>query len=872
MTDSFASLAGDEQDRRDRAQQVYAEARTLTPEARAPFVEQACRGDEELRSELHSLLEHAEAAEAFFARLSTIVIPPEPPPSPAGGHYQVMDCIGGGGMGAVYRARDTRLNRDVALKFLPVHLGTTALDAEARLLVEARAAAALEHANVCTVHEIGETEDGRPFIAMALYEGETLKERLVRGPLAVAEAIEIAAQIARGLGAAHAQGIVHRDVKPGNIMLTPGGTVKLLDFGLAKVADVSLTRPGTTPGTVAYMSPEQARGDVVGTQSDLWSLGVVLCEMLTGVQPFRGGNDRAVIQAIRHDSPEPLRNTRPDATRSLERIVARLLQKEPQARYSSTDQLLGDLTRVLASPGSTMAWRIRVPSARRRPALLAVSGGLVVGLGAATLWLGERGAGPAHATAAESTRTGADNGRDGRARTIAVLPFTNLSRDPEEEYFSDGLTEELVTALAQVRALRVAARTSAFVFKDENRDIREIGVALDVGTVLEGSVRKDGNRVRVLAQLIDVEDGFHLWSESYDREGTDIFAIQRDLALRIASALEAELSPAERERLARRPTASAEAFTLYLRGRHFWNQRSSAGFRRAIEYFERAIDADPQYASAYAGLAAVYSLQGLSGELEPREAQDRMRAAALKAIELDDGLAEAHAALGSYLHTFAWDSEAAEREQLRAIELDPSYPTARHFYGNLLRAMGRLDESLAQKTRALDLDPLVPVLSESLAFTLLGAGRPAEALQHIDNVLEQDSTFRRGHSVLGLIYEATDRLEEALRAHERAGELAKTPQTSADIARVLARMGRTHEARQLLERLEQEALSTGVFEPSLASVRLSLNDVQGALAWLEQGYQQRHPGLRFMSGDPRFSAFADEPQYIDLLRRVGVRP
>jgi TolB-like protein/Tfp pilus assembly protein PilF len=861
-----------ERDRRDLAERLYAEACALPTEARSRFIAEASGANDELRAELDSLIEHADAAEAFFGRLAEVMIPPELPPSGTIGRYEILTCIGVGGMGAVYRARDTRLHRDVALKFLPAHLGS-ALNAEERLLMEARAAAGLEHANVCTVHEIAETEDGRPFIAMAFYEGETLKQRLLRGPLPAAEAVDIAVQIVRGLGAAHAHGIVHRDVKPGNIMVLPGGTVKLLDFGLAKVADASITRPGITPGTVAYMSPEQARGDPVDARSDLWSVGVVLYEMLTGVRPFRGGNDRAVIQAILHSAPEPLRKHEPDTHRALQRILARVLQKQPEARYRSAAELLAELELVVASKAGA-ATSLR-PSAwwTRRRALMAAVAGVMVLLGGATVWL--RGRAPTGVTTSPVSAAAIVPGdaREIGAKTLAVLPFTNLSRDPEEDYFSDGLTEELIGVLSRVRALRVAARTSAFAFKGENRDIREIGRALNVRAVLEGSVRKDGDRVRVSAQLVNVEDGFPVWSESYDRELTDIFAIQRDLAVNIAAALEAKLTPAERERLGRRPTTSPEAFALYLKGRHLWNQRTRPGYDRAIEYFERAIAVDPQFASAHAGLAAVYSQQGMSGALAPQEARERMRASALRALELDDGLAEAHAVLGAYFHVYEWDSAAAEREQLRAIELDPSYAAARHYYGNFLRSMGRLGEAVAQQTLAVELDPLAPYLSETLAFTLLRAGRLHEAHEHLRNALELDSTYWRAHAALAAVYEEMDRLEDAVRTFERANELAgaTTHRTKADIARVWARAGREDDARQVLAQLRAEATRTGLHEPAVATVFIALADIEGALRWLEHAYDERHPHLRFIGGDPRFARFEDEPQFMDLLRRVGLR-
>jgi serine/threonine-protein kinase len=458
-------------------------------------------------------------------------------------------------------------------------------------------------------------------------------------------------------------------------------------------------------------------------------------------------------------------------------------------------------------------------------------------------------------------------------RSIAVLPFVNMSGDPEEDYFSDGLTEELIGVLSRVRALQVAARTSAFAFKEQHRDIRAIGAALDVGHVLEGSVRRDGNRIRVAAQLINVADGFHIWSEMYEREVTDVFAIQRDLALSIASALRAELTAAERERLGQPPTESAEAFALYLKGRHFWNQRTPVGFKRAVEYFDQAIAADSRYAAAHAGLAGVYSLMGLSGALPRAEAGERVRAAALRAIELDDNLAEAHAGLGLYLHTYEWDTEGAERELRRAVELDPSYATARYWYGNLLAALGRREEALAQKAKAVELDPLAPSLSESLAMTLLGARRIDEARQQVSNALELDSTYWRAHAVLGLVYEMMDRADDAIREYEQANELARAPvhRTRADIARVLARVGRKHEARQLIAELQAEAAATSTHEPSVATALMALGETDAALAWLEQAYQERHPLLPFIPDDSRFAAFDDHPRFIELMRRVGVK-
>jgi TolB-like protein/Flp pilus assembly protein TadD len=458
-------------------------------------------------------------------------------------------------------------------------------------------------------------------------------------------------------------------------------------------------------------------------------------------------------------------------------------------------------------------------------------------------------------------------------RTIAVLPFVNLSPDPEEEYFSDGLTDELIGTLSQVGALRVVARTSAFAFKGEEQDVRTIARMLGVGTVLEGSVRREGDRVRVSAQLIDAATGLHVWADTYEREGADMLEIQSDLALRIAAALEAELTPAERARLAHRPTASPEAHAFYLKGRYFWNQRTGSGFARAIEYFERAIEADSQYAAAYALLANTYTLQALAGVMTPQESRERVLGAALKAIALDDGLAEAHAALGTYLHTMAWDSEGAEREFRRAIALDPNYPSVRHSYGILLAAMGRLDEAVEQKRKAVELDPLAQQPSNSLGYTLLAAGRFEEARAAFGNALELDSAKWRAHAGLGAFYAATGQLEESVRAYARAVALAGAETyPRAYLARALALSGRKDEARQLLAELRAEATRSGIHDPTVAIVFLSLDDTDAALEWLERSYRQRHPQLRFMGGNtsPGFEALDGDPRYQDLLRRVGL--
>jgi serine/threonine-protein kinase len=457
-------------------------------------------------------------------------------------------------------------------------------------------------------------------------------------------------------------------------------------------------------------------------------------------------------------------------------------------------------------------------------------------------------------------------------RSIAVLPFVNRSADPEEEYLSDGLAEELIGALARIGSLRVAARTSSFAFKGKTGDVTEIGEALNVATVLEGSVRREGDRLMVLAQLIDANDGLLLWSETWEGRITEVFEIQRDLALRIAAALEAELTPGERERLASRPTEHLEAFTWYLRGRYFFNQRTPLGYERAIEYFQRATAVDPRYAAAWAGLAGVYSLQGLAGTVDADSARHMSRVAARRATELDAGIAEAHTALGLYLHAYEWNAPAAEREFLQAITLNPTDAPARQAWGNLLAAMGRIDEAIAQKEIAAELDPLMPALSETLAFTLVRAGRLEEAMRQVANALELDSTYWRAHAVLGLVHEQSGHADDAIRAYERANTLAgaNTHRTRADIARVLARAGRVDEARRLVATLRNDAQRTGSNDPAVATALLALGEVDAAFDWLERGLRQRQPHLAFVRGDARFADLDREPRFADLLRRVGI--
>lgn len=856
MSSTPRSATGDQGDRVER---LFEQALELPRSDRERFIATECGDDTALAADLLSLLGHAMAGERFFGRLAHVMTPPVLPPTIVADRYELRGVIGTGGMGTVYRAHDTRLDRDVALKFLPSPF-IGAFDPGKRLLLEARAAAGLEHVNVCTVYEIGETDEGWPFIAMALYEGETLKERLARGPLSATVAVDVAVQVARGLGAAHARGVVHRDVKPGNIMLTTGGGVKLLDFGLATRPDAQLP-DGVTPGTIPYMSPEQTRGEPLGPQSDLWSLGVVLYEMVAGVRPFSGNGNVETVDAIRGADPAPLRDRAPTASPSLERIVARLLEKQPERRYRDANDLLADFAAEHPGPAA-------FAPARRATALRFALwiGPLVLVAGLGVAWWGARHRPPRASTAAGTVA-------ESTPRTLAILPFANVDRNPNTDYLSEGLTQELTKALSAVRSVRVVSRTSASRVDGNQQDVRQIGRVLRVNTLLIGRLQNSNSGLRIKARLLDATSGDELWTKTYDGKSADIATLPREIALRIANALEAKLSPSERERLESTRTKSQEALSLYLKGRYFANQRTAAAYRLAIDYFERAVRADSQYGAPWAGLARIYAAQGMSGQLTPEESRARARAAALRAVALDDSLAEAHAALAVYLQAYDWRPTATEREFRRAIELDPNYATARYNYANFLCSIGRYEEAIAQDMTANELDPLVPAFSESIAFPLLRLGRTSEALARLRTALELDSTYWRAHAMLANVFEVEKRYEDAMKEYERANQLAgpSAHRTTGDLARVLAITGHRDEARRLLSVLQAKASQTGVYDPALATALHALGGDAAAYAWLERAYDQRHPEIAFIGCDTRYRPMSNDPRFRNLLRRVGLQ-
>ena len=569
-------------------------------------------------------------------------------------HYRILERLGEGGMGVVYKAQDTHLDRPVALKFLPPHLGTDK-DARARFIQEAKSASSIDHTNICTILDIDETEDNRLFIAMSCYEGESLNDKIERGPLPVEEAVDYAIQVAQGLSLAHEAGIIHRDIKPGNVMITPRGVVKIVDFGLAKMAETSLTKTGRTLGTAMYMSPEQARGEKVDARTDIWSLGVVLYEMLTGKQPFRADYEQAVMYLLMNTEAEPITTIRPDVPASLVSIVSRLMQKGLKNRYADMGAVLSDLRSV------------------------------------------------------QQTLTEVKRAEEKQEPSIAVLAFTNMSADPEQEYFCDGMAEEIINALTQVRGLKVIARTSAFYFKGKDVDIEEIGRRLHVETVLEGSVRKAGNRLRITAQLINVTDSTHLWSQRYNRQLEDVFEIQDEISMAIVEKLKVELLGEQQEELVRQPTDNLEAYTRCLKGHFYRNKMSPTDMYKAVSCYQQAIDLDPGFAMAYVGLAAAYIIMtpaiGMD-VLSTDEAYPRAQAAVTKALAIDNRLAVAHSVQGMISALFEWDWPGAEQAHRRAMDLNPNDADVWSSYSPYLLDLSRFDESLVAARRAEILDPL----------------------------------------------------------------------------------------------------------------------------------------------------------------------
>jgi serine/threonine protein kinase/Tfp pilus assembly protein PilF len=824
------------------------------------------------------------------------------PPGTRFGRYEIRSQLGVGGMGEVYLAEDTRLKRTVALKFLPAEVASDQKRMQ-RFNQEAHAISSLNHPNIITIHEI-EQDAPVPYITTEYIEGITLRDRMARGRMKIEEALDVAIQTASALAAAHAKEIVHRDIKPENVMLREDGYVKILDFGLAKLMEKQATSPeavtqvhtdaGAVIGTARYMSPEQARGLEIDERTDIFSLGIVLYEMVAGKSPFTGATNHEVVAAILKEEPLPLANFIPHVPGRLQEVVNRALKKDRDERYQTAREMLEELRTLkqdlefetkLARARESGATDIadqevtstdqfaRVtsgePMARQTLSALLKASDLkrqrnltVISLAALALlvlgfayWYFTR-----PVTAIDS---------------VAVLPFVNVGGDANTEYLSDGLTESLINSLSQLPNLKVIARSSVFRYKGQTIDPQTIGRELGVRAVLTGRVVQKGDDLIIQTELVDVDTQTRLWGENYSRKVADIIPLQDEISREISDKLRLKLSGEERKQLAKRYTENSEAYQLYWKGRYYWNKRRPEDIRQAIRFFEQAIKLDSNYALAYTGLADCYVLGNLL-QMSPKEAMPIAIEKTNMALSIDPELAEAHTSLAKIKLSYEWDWAGAESEFKRAIQLKPGYATAHQWFGVYLSEMGRHDESLEHRKKALELDPLSLSISTGVGRAYFWARRYDEAIQHLQQTLERDPRYADTHWSFGLAYEGKKMYAEAIAAYQKAISLSKTaespegkPEMIAALGHALALSGRRDEALRIVEQLKEIINQQRYVSPySVALVYVALGEKDQAFEWLDRAYGERDESYIHLKVDPRLDGLRSDPRLTERLQLI----
>jgi serine/threonine protein kinase/Flp pilus assembly protein TadD len=825
---------------------LFDAALALAPGKREKFIKNACAGDEALRREVENLLASFDDAEGFMekpaaAEVASLII--DEHTSLRSGeriaHYEIVSQIGEGGMGEVYLAKDTRLNRNVALKILPQNL-TADQSRLARFKQEAQAASALNHPNIITIYEIREY-DGTHLIATEFVEGETLREKVSRENSELNEILDIAVQVASALSVAHSAGVVHRDIKPENIMCRPDGIVKLLDFGLAKLArsdeakplDVStqkLTNPGMVIGTVNYMSPEQARGAQVDRRTDIWSLGVCLYEMLARELPFSGKTINHTLVAIMEQKPLPLLKTNPAVSAELERIVAKLLEKEPGNRYQTATELLADLHELQRNAAAKSSL-----SETTRPA-------------------------PSKMATDEIGQT---------VSSIAVLPFLTLGLTREEEYLGVGLADALITQLSQTQKLSVRPTSAVRSFTDAGRDALKIGKKLTVGAVLEGNLQKAGERLRVTVQLINVGRGETLWADKFNVRYTDFFEVQDQIAEQVTRALLLQLNTSEQTQINKRFTENNAAYLEYLKGRHFWEKRDIESLHRAVGHFRKAIDLDPTFALAFVGLSDAYCMLGVWAEFPQDEIFPRAKAAALRALGIDEKLADAHASLGRIYSVYEWKWAAAENAYLTAIRLNPSCMNAHSWLAKVYVLKHRFDEAIEESRVAQTLDPLSPQPETSLCAAHFYARRYRQAVENYRKVLRMHPDFVPALFGLGMSLAEIGEFDEAIEMQKMAVGLAKNhPLIEAYLAKTFAYSENREKALEYLEKFK--SLKVGLLDYHIAAIYARLDEKEKAFEYLESAFAASDRELSGLSIEPEFDNLRGEPRFDEMLRRIGL--
>jgi len=864
-------------------EELFHSACTLPDAQCDAFLHQACKGDESLRLEIETLLKHGATPQSVLERpaiamMAKAVASDEGWPGASFlegrtiSHYRILEPIGKGGMGVVYKAEDLRLGRYVALKLLP-HFLASAPEALQRFEREARAASALNHPNICTVYEIDESENLH-FIAIELIEGETLKNRIARGPVEIPETLDIVVEICCALEAAHSVGIVHRDIKPSNIVLTAQGHAKLLDFGVAKrvgprsegqadnlmpapatAFELRLTSPGGVLGTVAYMSPEQASGQEVDVRSDIFSIGAVLYEMATGKHPFPGTDADEVLRAVQIQSPVSMKQINPAVPSELIAITTKAMEKDRSRRYQSAASMLTDLERLRdLSQRRPSNWKVAL--ATTLPVVLLVTIGLAS-------W---------QIPHVRESISGKPSNVVPQMNSLAVLPLKNLTGDDSQEYFVDGMTDSLITKLAQIKALRIISRDSVMEYGKRQKSPTAIAKELNVDFLVTGSVARAGDSVSIDVQLLRASSAEAVWTKTYQRQTNDIATLQNDVTRGIASEIRAKLTPQEQARLTGEPSVKPEAYEFYLMGRYCWNKRTADGYEKAIQFFQRALEVQPDYARAYAGLADSIAFLGAWQKRGLSRAQTiaLARSNAQRALQLDDNLAEAHASLASISYLYDWNWPAAENEFRRAIELNPNYASAHHWYAYYCFSRNRVDEGLREIRLAQQLDPQSLIIQNDAGQLLYMARRYDEAIVQERRVLDMDENLSWPHRFLGLSYFAKQQYPEAIQ--ELQSDVRLSGGNSADMAllgMVYARTGHVAEARKELENIRALPEEQYKSVPEVAWLLATLDQTDEAYEWLDKSLPDR-PALRSLHLLPYLDPLRSDPRFRDLQRRVGL--